>query len=693
MATTRAQVVILLICGLPLAACPGERRRSLGSTCGDDAQCQSSFCYEEVCLDPAADDDGDGIINELEKPIGTSAFDPDTDGDGLDDGFEVAGAPGAPPDFDGDGRIDALEHNFADSDSDCLTDYQDPDDGQVAADVAKLANYGCCCAGPCDQLGLDVSATCVEVDGVKQIQCDPEEPDLDADGVPDPCDEQVGGGGGDCGGLCFDEEIVLWVCDLACAAMAEGCPTDAALFPTAAVADAACVEQCVERALEQGAWLASFMCLRVTCDAEQCAPGGEPLVILEPCVTGCAALDACGALSLVGLDDGQADLCAAFCTASSVTDEGFATTRECLATAATADACDPTALLNCLDPGVACHQLCQPLDREEGACHSGTGFAQTLGDADHCLEQCLELPNHDALGLWGCAAVHGCGALPNACSTSSATSPACSDACAKLYETCGDEWAWLSPQACAAYCAGVETALDGPISEDALGCLFDAGCPGDAGGQEATFLGCTIPLDQACLARCGDLFTSCDGAAPPLWQDVSECAWACTLGQHEEPKLWAAIGACLDQATACDSALACVPAAPDGLCEGYCDAKAFCEPDRAACMTECADFIAEHATGPAIKTCVTLVPCSDFVSDCEGQLNLPVSDACVAACAGTDTCSAYFGQLCPLACEGVLTAMAAFGDGTPSAQCVVDALGPACDAEAASMACSAFAMR
>ncbi len=62
-------------------------------------------------LDPAGDEDGDGLTNGQEVDIGTDPRKPDTDGDGLDDGLEVKviGTDPKSDDTDKDGVTDGVE--------------------------------------------------------------------------------------------------------------------------------------------------------------------------------------------------------------------------------------------------------------------------------------------------------------------------------------------------------------------------------------------------------------------------------------------------------------------------------------------------------------------------------------------------------------------------------------------------------
>lgn len=72
------------------------------------------------------DSDGDSIIDRDEIALGLDPNDPDTDGDGIDDGAEVGPDVSNPIDTDNDGIIDALDSNILDSDNDGVVDQLDP---------------------------------------------------------------------------------------------------------------------------------------------------------------------------------------------------------------------------------------------------------------------------------------------------------------------------------------------------------------------------------------------------------------------------------------------------------------------------------------------------------------------------------------------------------------------------------------
>jgi gliding motility-associated-like protein/uncharacterized repeat protein (TIGR01451 family) len=76
--------------------------------------------------DCETDDDNDGLLGGQEVALGTDPNNPDTDGDGIEDGVEVGDDIANPLDEDNDGIIDALDSNTEDADNDGVNDQQDP---------------------------------------------------------------------------------------------------------------------------------------------------------------------------------------------------------------------------------------------------------------------------------------------------------------------------------------------------------------------------------------------------------------------------------------------------------------------------------------------------------------------------------------------------------------------------------------
>ncbi|WP_181684909.1 vWA domain-containing protein [Halorhabdus salina] len=137
-------------------------------------------------IDSEHDFDGDSVDNRIEYWFGTDPLSPDTDGDGLEDGFEIRysetspqqsdsdddGVIDAEEDPDGDGVVNQREQKLgtdphrADSDSDQLSDSREQELGTNATDPDTDAD------------GLE--------DGVEpEFGTDPLDPDTDDDGVLD----------------------------------------------------------------------------------------------------------------------------------------------------------------------------------------------------------------------------------------------------------------------------------------------------------------------------------------------------------------------------------------------------------------------------------------------------------------------------------------------------------------------------
>ena len=157
---------------LILASCGGGDDAALrvGSTCEDSQQCQSGLCGAGICLEQAADDDDDGVINSLEVTIlGTNPRNPDTDGDGTRDPDELDANFGA-IDTDGDGTIDALESAVLDADGDCISDQDDAADGVNNSQQSPLLKTLCKQQGVCATAAADLRLTCGKDGG--SARCD-----------------------------------------------------------------------------------------------------------------------------------------------------------------------------------------------------------------------------------------------------------------------------------------------------------------------------------------------------------------------------------------------------------------------------------------------------------------------------------------------------------------------------------------
>ncbi len=147
----------LLLLALVAVGCTAK---SIGDACLASDECDSGLCYANLCLDPAGDEDKDGLDNATEHRLRSHPKAVDTDKDGKLDGDELGTDPDNPTDTDGDGIPDLVESLNADSDGDCLPDELDDNDEQPNGDPAKLKAIACSTKGVCTgQLAL-IAATC-----------------------------------------------------------------------------------------------------------------------------------------------------------------------------------------------------------------------------------------------------------------------------------------------------------------------------------------------------------------------------------------------------------------------------------------------------------------------------------------------------------------------------------------------------
>lgn len=198
-ATLAASLLLPLVAG-----CGDSKARPNGDSCEEATECASGLCYENKCLDPEGDEDGDGLINRIEASIGSSSTSNDTDGDGKLDPDELDGGFVA-RDTDGDGKPDIIESAIKDSDKDCRPDENDPDDLSPDGNHPELIATTCPQAGVCVATGARLAVLCPKdlntpvcdfsgVDGYEapEIACDGR--DNDCDGTPDAhCDTLLDG--------------------------------------------------------------------------------------------------------------------------------------------------------------------------------------------------------------------------------------------------------------------------------------------------------------------------------------------------------------------------------------------------------------------------------------------------------------------------------------------------------------------
>ena len=190
--TIRFMVLSCLALPIALGCGDDDRKKKFGDFCAEDSDCESGICFDNACLDPDGDLDGDGLKNGIEKNLlGTDLSRADSDGDGFPDGEEV-GDINAPADRDGDGLIDALESRLptADGDGDCIPDEYDANNAEYTNDMAKLVELHCVAPGVCETGRDAVIATCSA--GVPQCDftqvADWEADESLCDGLDNDCD-------------------------------------------------------------------------------------------------------------------------------------------------------------------------------------------------------------------------------------------------------------------------------------------------------------------------------------------------------------------------------------------------------------------------------------------------------------------------------------------------------------------------
>ncbi len=144
-----------------------------------------------ACL--AFDSDGDGLTNAQEDTLGTSRNNPDTDGDGANDGAEAPG--GNPVDTDGDGIPNVRESSIVDTDNDGVPNQTDPANNNPclpnafsAVCLATDSDGDGLTNGQEDVLGTDRNNPDTDGDGISDgtEAGNPNDPsDFDGDGIPD----------------------------------------------------------------------------------------------------------------------------------------------------------------------------------------------------------------------------------------------------------------------------------------------------------------------------------------------------------------------------------------------------------------------------------------------------------------------------------------------------------------------------
>lgn len=152
------------------------------TTTGSTAPCQELSVDVVISVsDCETDVDGDGLLGGEEALLGTDPNNPDTDGDGINDGDEVGDDVTNPLDEDNDGLIDALESDILDADNDGVNDQQDPANANPCIPDNSV--------GLCDTDGDGISDGDEEASGSDPFDaCDP---NLTPDCNPSPIDLQL----------------------------------------------------------------------------------------------------------------------------------------------------------------------------------------------------------------------------------------------------------------------------------------------------------------------------------------------------------------------------------------------------------------------------------------------------------------------------------------------------------------------
>ncbi len=166
-------VVVASAIALSFAAggCGDEAKRRLGANCASDSECEQGVCGGGICIDPLADDDRDGLQNDLDLALGTNPVSADSDNDGLRDGDELDQG-NALLDLDRDGTPDVLESATLDEDDDCIPNQFDAQNTVADAELAGLVDIVCKSAGVCSTDRESLAVVC-DAGGEKRVaRCD-----------------------------------------------------------------------------------------------------------------------------------------------------------------------------------------------------------------------------------------------------------------------------------------------------------------------------------------------------------------------------------------------------------------------------------------------------------------------------------------------------------------------------------------
>lgn len=186
-------VFLFLLFIVFISGCGEKKKKKAGDFCSEHTDCVSGLCYDGKCLDPDQDYDLDGLLNGVEKLLGTDPTKKDSDGDGKNDGDEVGKDTKNPIDTDKDGIIDALDSYVDDFDKDCLPNELDPDNEKVSEDIEKLKELWCKNKGVCKDDFKNVGFSCEKGEPLcdyKKVK-DFEEQETKCDGKDNDCDGEI----------------------------------------------------------------------------------------------------------------------------------------------------------------------------------------------------------------------------------------------------------------------------------------------------------------------------------------------------------------------------------------------------------------------------------------------------------------------------------------------------------------------
>lgn len=539
----RLRALALVAFALVSATCLGSdeaTKGSFGEACVAPTDCDSGLCYQQVCLDPLADADADGLTNLREVAIGTDPFAFDTDQDGKGDFAETNGGVGDPPDRDADGLHDAIESAIADGDRDCIPDERDPQNDAAELDWVTVADLACCCSGRCQDVGMSTwNATCTPDENDQPLlTCILEGPEAERY----PCLGLVGEA------CTLDRECTSGYCD------GSLCATDCASDGSVCGPNARCIGRRCEPLAELGqACSRDEDCVSAFCDGNLCAAD----CVADPSV--CPSGTWCSGRRCAPVGDNGAD-----CTADTHCASGFCDDDTCAADCAM----NPSTC----GPGSRCMgRRCVPLTDDGGACgddeECASGYCLLMvctpdcgADPSVCLdtEWCDGRLCRPKAGLGDpCSSDAEC--VSGACSALStcvacAAGGACDDGnacthtdrcddqgvcagttlnCQDDTGTCGARRVCDGTDTCAVTTPGAETSCD-----DGVACTYDDVCDG-AGGCAGTPLVCqseagACGLQRVCdgTSTCAIAFpgtaTSCDDGNACTYDDRCDGAGGCT---------------------------------------------------------------------------------------------------------------------------------------------------------------------